>query len=200
MILDQLRENMQEDDIWTYVWNSSYTSSKYYHLHFASLTPPAPLCWIWKTKCVPRIKFFAWLLLCDWLNTRDILRRRGKFLEEGYSCPMCHDNIDETLLHLFFECSTSTTRWFMLGIQCSVQGSIFQMLTQKRAQLNIPYFMDLFMIAAWTILKERNDLVFNGRPPSPATWKRRFVNEVKLHFCHFKPSVQHVISQWLSTL
>lgn len=199
-ILDQLRENIQHDDIWTYTWNGLYTSSKYYHLAFASLTPPAPLHWIWKTKCVPRIKFFAWLLLCDRLNTRDLLHRRGKFLEEVYYCPMCHDNIDETMIHLFFECSTSTTRWFMIGIQWTVQGSIFQMLTQKRAQLNIPYFMDLFMIAAWTIWKERNDLVFNGKPPSPTAWKQRFVNEVRLHFCRFNPSFQLVISQWLSTL
>jgi hypothetical protein len=72
------------------------------------------------------------------------------------------------------------------------------MLTQKRAQLNIPYFMDLFMIAAWTIWKERNDLVFNGNPPSPTAWKQRFVNEVRLHFCRFNPSFQLVISQWLS--
>jgi hypothetical protein len=88
----------------------------------------------------------------------------------------------------------------MIGIQWTVQGSIFQMPTQKRAQLNIPCFMDLFMIAAWTIWKERNDLIFNGKPPSPTAWKQRFINEVRLHFCRFTPSFQLVISQWLSTL
>jgi hypothetical protein len=88
----------------------------------------------------------------------------------------------------------------MIGIQWFVQGSIFQMLIQKKAQLNIPCFMDLFMIAAWCIWKERNDFVFNGRPPSPAAWKQRFVNEAKLHFCRFKPNFQHVISQWSNSL
>jgi hypothetical protein len=114
-------------------------------------------------------KFFAWLLLSDHLNRRDLLHRRGKFLEEDYSCPLCHENIYETMMHLFFECSMATTRWFLIGIQWTVHDSISQMLIQKKAQLNIPFFMDLFMIAGWCIWKERNDLVFNGKPPSPAT-------------------------------
>jgi hypothetical protein len=200
IIFNQLRDNTEQDDICTYTWNGLYTSSKFYQLSFVSLTPPAPFRWIWKTKCMPKIKFFAWLLLSDRLNTRDILRRRGKHLEEGYACPLCHDNVDETMLHLFFECSSVTTRWYMIGIQWSVQHNVFQMLEQKKAQLNIPCFMDLFMIAAWCIWKERNDFVFNGKPPSSADWKLRFVNEVKLHFCRFKPFFQHVISLWLNSL
>jgi hypothetical protein len=101
-------------------------------------------------------------------------------------------------MHLFFECSAATTRWFMIGIQWNVQGNIFQMLMQEKAQLNILGFMDLFMIATWCIWKERNDLVFNGKPPSPSAWEQRFMNEVRLHFCRFKPSFQRVISQWLN--
>jgi hypothetical protein len=46
--------------------------------------------------------FFAWLLLVDRLNTRDMLRRRHKHLEEGYSCVLCSDQVDETSIHLFF--------------------------------------------------------------------------------------------------
>jgi retron-type reverse transcriptase len=198
--LDQLRENTDQDDIWTYTWNGVYTSSKYYHHFFAAVMPPAPFQWIWKTKCVPRIKFFAWLLLSDRLNTREMLRRRGKSLEEGYFCPLCHEDIDETVMHLFFECSSATTRWFLIGIQWTDYDSISQMLTQKKAQLNVPFFMDLFMIAAWCLWKERNDLVFNGKVPSPAAWKQHFVNEVKLHFCRLNSNVQHVISIWLNSL
>jgi hypothetical protein len=47
---------------------------------------------IWKSKCVPKIKFFAWLLLNDRLNTRNMLRRRYKHLDQGYSCALCLDN------------------------------------------------------------------------------------------------------------
>jgi hypothetical protein len=44
------------------------------------------ILWIWKSKCILRVKFFAWLLLNYRLNNKNILRRRRKFLEDGYTC------------------------------------------------------------------------------------------------------------------
>lgn len=46
--------------------------------------------------------FFAWLLLNDRLNTRNLLSRRKKFLEEGYCCVLCQNDLEETSEHLFF--------------------------------------------------------------------------------------------------
>jgi hypothetical protein len=34
-----------------------YSSRRFYKLHFHNLTPPTPLLWIWKGKCMPKIKF-----------------------------------------------------------------------------------------------------------------------------------------------
>jgi hypothetical protein len=71
-------------DSWIYIWGQHrYSSSKYYHYHFRDIQPNLTILWIWKSKCIPKIKFFAWLLLNDRLNTRNILRRRRKFLEDG---------------------------------------------------------------------------------------------------------------------
>jgi hypothetical protein len=33
-----------------------------------------------------------------------MLRRREKFLEEGYNYVLCQDNMEETVEHLFFGC------------------------------------------------------------------------------------------------
>jgi hypothetical protein len=104
-------------DCWSFIWgHEKYSSSKFYHYHFASIIPPRTVTWIWKAKCVPKIKFFAWLLLNDRLNTRNMLRRRNKFLEEGYCCVLCQDHMEETIEHLFFDCPSATSRWFMLGL------------------------------------------------------------------------------------
>jgi hypothetical protein len=56
------------------------------------------------------------LLLNDRLNTRNILRSHNKHLEEGYNCVLCHENVEETAYHLFFDCSAAATRWFSFGI------------------------------------------------------------------------------------
>jgi transcription elongation factor Elf1 len=44
------------------------------------------------------------------LNTRNILRRRKKVLDEGYNCVMCHNNGEETATHLFFSYPAATSR------------------------------------------------------------------------------------------
>jgi hypothetical protein len=204
IIFDQIMndQNLLSDqkDTWTFIWGSLYSSEKYYKQHFKSLTPPRPMQWIWKSKCVPKIKFFAWLLLNDRLNTRNMLRRRHKHLDEGYSCALCLDNVEETLEHLFFECSTAVSRWFCIGFVWDMQGSIFQMIERQRSMLQLPFFMEVFMIAAWCIWNERNAWIFNGKTPSLAAWKLSFANEVKLHLHKISPVFHLPVMNWLSSL
>jgi hypothetical protein len=45
-------------------------------------------------KCVRTIGFFVWLLLNDKLNTRNVLKRKKKHLDEGYSCVLCRDSVE----------------------------------------------------------------------------------------------------------
>jgi len=54
------------------------------------------------------------------------------------------------------------------------------MLLHQRDNFGGPYFVDLFMISAWCIWKERNDFIFNHKVPSLEKWKQLFKNEVKL--------------------
>jgi len=45
-----------------------------------------------------------------------MLRRRNKVLEEGYNCVLCADSLEETIEHLFFDCPSTSVRWFSVGI------------------------------------------------------------------------------------
>jgi hypothetical protein len=100
-----------EPNSWSLIWGQHfYSPRKFYQHQYKDLHPKKSITWVWKSKCVPTIKFFAWLLLNDRLNTRNILRRRRKHLDEGYSCVLCHENIEETVEHLFFDCSSAITR------------------------------------------------------------------------------------------
>jgi hypothetical protein len=95
--------NIEQNDVWSFIWgNQHYSAQRYYQHHFAAVRPTRHVLWIWKSKCMPRIKFFAWLPLNDRLNTRNMLRRRKQFLQEGYSYVLCHGSVKETMEHHFF--------------------------------------------------------------------------------------------------
>jgi hypothetical protein len=58
--------------------------------------------WLWSFENFGKHKFF-WLLLKDRLNTRNLLRRKNKVLED-YNCAISNSGTEETCMHLFFEC------------------------------------------------------------------------------------------------
>jgi hypothetical protein len=75
--------NPNSKDSWHFIWGQRrFLACHFYHYQFRELRPSRAILGIWKTKCIPKIKFFAWLLLNDRLNTRNILRRRKKVLDE----------------------------------------------------------------------------------------------------------------------
>jgi hypothetical protein len=121
------------------------------------------------------------------------LRRRKKFLEEGYNCALWHEEIEETSEHLFFECSAAACRWFALGISWSDSGNTHQRIYLAKHAFPHPFFMEVFMMAAWCIWTERNRLIFSNKPPGLSTWKLYFKENQKLSASvHFRLAWGHI--------
>lgn len=190
------------NDQWLFIWGSQkYSSSKYYQNQFRALQSQKSIVWIRKTKCFPKIKFFAWLLLNDRLNTRNILRRRKKFLEEGYNCALCQDGVEETFNHLFFECPAAMSRWCSLGITWIDDPSRHQRLYAAIQSFGRPFFfVEIFLIGAWCLWKERNDYIFNNKAPSLTSWKNAFKAEVRTHLIRVKQSLHQPILRFLEPI
>lgn len=192
---------LDSKDSWTFIWGpQKFSYNQYYQHHFSMLATPRLLTWLWKSRCTPKIKLFAWLLVNDRLNTRNILRQRNKFLEEGYNCVLCQEGIEETSEHLFFGCSSSIARWYSLGIIWNDEGNLAERIHQARLDFAQPFFMEIVMIGAWCIWNERNAQIFNGKVPSLAAWKISVKKEVKEHFYRIKPSMHPSIQLWLDAL
>jgi len=103
-LLDDLRAEVDETDVWICHWSRGlFSSSRLYKHNFNDLVPTVPLIWIWKAKCEPRIKFFMWLLLVDRLNTRAMLRKRHKYLEKVISVHFAQVNMRK--LHFIYSFS-----------------------------------------------------------------------------------------------
>jgi hypothetical protein len=56
----------------------------------------------------------------------------GKTFRRRVSLLFVHDQVNETILHLFFECQSSTARWFLLGIQWLPVLDICQKLQHQK--------------------------------------------------------------------
>ena len=60
------------------MWGSQqYYSRKFYAHVFASQRVHPSFSWVWKSKCIPRLKFLAWLILVNRLNTKTMLQLRN---------------------------------------------------------------------------------------------------------------------------
>lgn len=53
----------------------------------------------------------------DRLNTNSMLRRHHFYSGPDIQCVLCQSGADETILHLFFACPFSKSRWQQLVIQ-----------------------------------------------------------------------------------
>jgi hypothetical protein len=145
-----------------------------------------------------RVKFFAWLVLVDRLNTKVILKRRNLFDEEDDAhCVLHVEGMDEDLDHLFFECDFSKRCWEKIGIQWNNNLSLYPRVAHARQQQNTPFFMEAVVIASWEIWKLRNDRVFNDGPVHVDIWFRNFKNQCLLQSLCFKDDLRSAFCFWL---
>lgn len=134
--LDARNWDQGTEDSWIYSWPSNRFSSKKAYETLQGTQPASPLfSWLWKAGNLGKHKFFFWLLLKDRLNTRDLLKRKNKFLEY-YSCAICNLGVDETCMHLFFECPFSSSCWNSIGIHWNLNLPCLDMVLQARADFN----------------------------------------------------------------
>jgi hypothetical protein len=64
------------------------------------------------------------------------------------------------------------------------------MMVKANQQFNSKFFMEIFMLGAWLIWKQRNNTVFNRDRATFQGWKRGFIEEALLQANRFQPTKQ----------
>jgi hypothetical protein len=95
---------------------------------------------IWKSRRTPRVKFFAWLILVDHLNAKNMLQRRNLHIQDGPFCVMCDSGAEETVEHLFFEYEFAKEYWAAINIFWDMSLPLLDRYTQAQETHSIPYF------------------------------------------------------------
>lgn len=105
-----------------------------YKFVFVGLQVLASFKLLWKAKCMPRIKFFAWLMLMDQLNTKDMLQWINSNVQSSINCVFCHEALRETRDHFFFDCVFTKHFWSLINIEWpDVQNIHDKILTARQA-------------------------------------------------------------------
>lgn len=118
---------------------------------------------------------------------------------ESYNCVLCAANLEETVEHLFFECSFSPWCWRFLDISWDLSVPIFERLMASRQAFGTVLFMEISVVAAWCIWTMRNSIIFDGKMPSLRCWKEQFRAELSLTILRSKSTKKSLLSDWLSS-
>ena len=140
---------------------------------------PAPphFSWIWKSSCQSKQKFFFWLLLQDRLNTRNLLGRKNCQLP-SYLCAVAEYNHEETLAHLCWSCPFAQECWDFICPSRTRNISVFEAFQDLKDKLNVPFFMEISILAAWGIWIVRNNKKFKQQRSRFASWKAIYFQEL----------------------
>jgi hypothetical protein len=146
---------------------------------------------MWKSCVMRKHKFFFWLLLRDQLNTRELLKRKIMDMED-YNCVLCRQRVEESLMHLYFECPFSKWCWRFVKVYWNTSMSPNDMLIRSRWQFNSKIFIKIIMIAGWTIWCHIN-VIFDGAPMYLHRWKEAFKDEFTPIIHRAKPSMKSLL-------
>jgi hypothetical protein len=147
--LDNLIQRLElvssKDDRWSYIWGSSVFTPKlaYKQLQGSFIAHPL-FSWLWKSCCRGKHKFFDWLLFCDRLNTRAILGRKNRPLD-NFNCVLCLHGYEETLEHLLFQCSYSQWCWCLLHISWSALDCCLDRIVDGRQRFGQRIYREILL-------------------------------------------------------
>jgi hypothetical protein len=96
----QFQQLNSEEDIWSPSWGDYFSMKRMYNKLIGDQHTPKPILDSWNTCNFPRQKFFAWLMVNNRLNTKDMMMKKNFYVEFS-------EWPNENIMHLFFECSFS---------------------------------------------------------------------------------------------
>jgi hypothetical protein len=201
--LQQLMQNNPlsgELDKWKYLWGDAYKPACYYSYIHSHIQAPPVYKWIWKSACVMRTKVFAWLLLSDRLNTRDLLQRRQWKVTDDTHCVLCVNRDYEERFHLFFTCNFSRRVWAYLQIDWSLGADIQTAMSAARRDFGKPFFIEVMILACWHIWKQRNGKIFQHERPTFSRWRSNFIHDISLLRHRIKAKHHDSLMEWINSL
>ncbi|CAN1779377.1 hypothetical protein LINPERHAP1_LOCUS14728 [Linum perenne] len=163
--------NCDDARIWNHSKDGCYSVSSAYHLATDSIRSNHHVRiagdWhkIWNLEVPPKVKNLIWRTASHVLPTKEALTTKGVGVPSTYG--LCAA-FDETAWHLFVECSTAKKCWELAGLLTKTEearnrgGSIKNWILDVLSNTP-PAVQNRFGGILWSLWKERNERVWNGK-------------------------------------
>jgi hypothetical protein len=103
-------------------------------------------------------------------NTRNLLKRKNMHLQ-SYNRVLCSNNVEETLTHLFWDCTFELNCWSYLFPNKKRGSSSYDELCLMAQLIPAEIALDTILMGCWSIWSIRNDKIFHQAPAYPYWWK-----------------------------
>ena len=90
--------------------------------------------------------------------------------------------------------------WGKLGIAWPIHGNRVQLLHAAKNTWIGPMFMDVFIVASWSIWKERNNKLFRSVAPTVDGWSQRFKGDFGMMRHRIKEALVPFVDQIVALL
>jgi hypothetical protein len=114
--------------------------------------------------------------------------------------PCCSFGLEETCMHLFFECTFSQDCWTFLGIFWNLNLPPLDMVIEARTNFGNIIFREIVIAACWIIWTSRNRLIFDNIPCNMDNWKARFKEDIGLICIKAKPNLVDSLIMYIQSL
>lgn len=154
---------------------------------------------LWKATSRIRHKIFFWLLLHDRVSSRSLLKRKN-FLLQSYECAICQDHVEETSLHLLWDCHFALSCWDSIAPHRCRGVSAFDNIISLKQCFPAPIAMDIVIMGCWNIWMQRNGKIFKAVPPGIHAWKQGLYQDLSLVKHRTKEKNIAALEQWMYSL
>lgn len=185
-------QNRKDNWFWLFDSNGNFSVRSGYRQLQGEIQKPHAKFWsrLWNLQLPGKVVNLVWRACRACLPT--MMALANKRVSADKVCPWCLQ-VEETDIHVLFDCSFARSVWLAFGLQNSVQlncnDKVFDVVLRAFESLSLQRCA-LFGLACWSIWKRRNDWVWNkvkvsvqgvkaGAMAMLQDWKNAKKNEVQ---------------------
>jgi extradiol dioxygenase family protein len=107
-----------------------------------------------------------------------MLQQRNFTVQSNLFSVLFQDQNEEDINHLFFYCPFALACWHKLSIHWHSSTCIHERNEVTKHETHLPFFMEIFIVAAWELWNLRNAKIFDGVAATFDPWTVRFKAQV----------------------